>query len=87
MEKKRDSIGSQSGGKRFMTLSDQERAAVLEAGTLEGDDTLEYEIWHTYTVRMVPSLEKHLRTLGGGDLSDGVEIAAKFHRETSRQGR
>jgi len=87
MEKKRDGIGAQSGGKRFMTLSDQERAAVLEAGTVDGDDTLEYEIWHTYTVRMVPSLEKYLRTLGGGDLSDGVEIAAKFYREMCKEGK
>jgi hypothetical protein len=85
MEKERDGDGHQSGGKRYSMLSDQDQAALLKAGTLVGDETLEYEIWHTYTVRMVPSLEKYLRALGGGDFSDGVVIAAKFYRERCEQ--
>jgi hypothetical protein len=43
--------------------------------------TKEYELPRVVDVRIDSSAEQYLSTLGGGDISAGVRIAAKFHKD------
>ena len=45
-----------------------------------GQPTAEYEGWKHFDIRIEPSVAAYLCALAGGDLSEGVRIAAKFHQ-------
>ena len=43
-----------------------------------------YPTWERFDIRIDVELARYLCSLGEGDLSEGVTIAAKFHRENAR---
>jgi len=49
-----------------------------------GQPTREYEGWKHFDIRIEPSVVEYLRALGGGDLAEGIRIAAKFHQAASK---
>jgi hypothetical protein len=63
-------------------MSEQERVL----GQSEGSSTLEYEGWEHCGIAVEPSVIRYLRELGGGDISEGVRVAVRFHREHGREG-
>ena len=52
-------------------------------GTPAGSER-EYGCWEPFHIRIESELAKYLYSLGKGNLSKGVTIAAKFHRENAR---
>ena len=46
--------------------------------------TRHYPTWEPFDIRIEVELARYLCSLGDGDLSGGVTIAAKFHRENAR---
>jgi hypothetical protein len=48
--------------------------------------TRDYPTWEPFNIRIEVELASYLCSLGDGDLSEGVMIAAKFHRENARGG-
>ena len=53
-------------------------------GALAGCSEREYGCWEPFHIRIESELAKYLYSLGKGNLSEGVTIAAKFHRENAR---
>jgi hypothetical protein len=39
-----------------------------------------YEIPNYYTIHIEPSIAEYLRSLGNGEITDGVKIATQFYR-------
>lgn len=62
---------------------EQERVVVEPVGK----PLKEYELWTHVDIRIKPSLEKYLRDLGGGEISEGVMIVAKFYQDAQQRGK
>ena len=89
-------MGSEQGGssgplsegeKLEASVGQHDMSAGREAGKPVGEHTVEYEIWSTYNVRMDPSVAEYLRSLGGGEISQGVAIAVRFHQAMAKPDR
>jgi hypothetical protein len=82
MEHKRDgaSIQRNASEDSRTRLSQRDLATQYEAVEPVGQPTKDYEGWEFCNIRIGSALEKYLRSLGGGDVSEGVRIAAEFHQ-------
>lgn len=87
MGSEQDRTGShQSEGENLSTPASQRDLSTDHEGVKPvGKQTLEYEIWSSYNVRMDPSVAEYLRSLGGGEIHEGVRIVTRFYRERFEQ--
>ena len=67
-------------------LSQRDLATQHEAVEPVGQPTKDYEGWEFCNIRIGSGLAKYLRSLGGDDISEGVRIAAEFHRARVKEG-
>ena len=50
-----------------------------------GRPSKDYENWEFCNIRIDAALAQYLRSLGGGDIDEGIRIATQFHQARGEQ--